>query len=172
MASAEAFKEFLNAHEIGLVQGTSAWVNGRHKSVGVSEVAALTGRSPVENSSSLLAKKIGSRSNFVGNIACTWGSIFKPLARDFFEKKYSATSFGYKSSLNLPPGDPMHGKLTVSPDGFFYDHKQEEVKLVEFKCPCTRKIVRRTVPAKYADQLQTGLLISNLQKAVFVDCCF
>ena len=53
MASAEAFKEFLNAHETGLVQGTSAWVNARHKSVGVSEVAALSGRSPVENSSSL-----------------------------------------------------------------------------------------------------------------------
>ena len=58
----------------------------------------------------------------------------------------------------------MHVKLTVSPDGFFYDQKQEEVKLLEFKCLYTRMIVRRTVPAQYADQLQTGLLISTSRK--------
>ena len=71
MASTEAFKEFLSTHKTGLVQGISAWVNTWHKIVGASEVAALTGRLPFENSSSLLAKKKGSRSNFVANTAYT-----------------------------------------------------------------------------------------------------
>ena len=117
-SAAIQFQQSLNARETGHVQGASAWVNARHKSVGALEVAALTGKSPFESPSSLLAKKIDNRSNFVGT-ACTWGSLFDPLAREFFEKKYSATIFGYKSSLTCRRTTPCTASLPSAPTGSF-----------------------------------------------------
>ena len=99
-------------------------------------------------------------------------SLFEPLAREFFERKYSVSVFGYKSSITPHPDNPLSRKLSFSPDGFFFDHKQNALKLLELKCPYTRRIVRGAVSGQYLDQIQTDLHLSNLNKAVHVDSCF
>ena len=66
----------------------------------------------------------------------------------------------------------MYGKLTFSPDGYLFDNKIGALRLIEFKCPHTRQIVRGSVPEHYLGQIQTGLHLSELNKAVYVDSCF
>ena len=90
----------------------------------------------------------------------------------YFKKKHSGSVFGYKSSLRPPIDSPLYGKLIFSPDGYFFDHKKNALKLLELKCTHTRRIVRGVVPSHYLDQIQTGLHLSNINKAVYVDSCF
>ena len=66
----------------------------------------------------------------------------------------------------------MSGKLSFSPDGFFFDYKQNALDLLEFKSPYRRRIVRGAILGHYSDQIQTGLHLSNLDKAVYVDYFF
>ena len=81
--------------------------------------------------------------------------------------------FGDTISLNLAQDHPLYGKVTCSPDGYFQDF-DGSIVLLELKCPFTRKIVRRAIPALYRDQVQTGLALSGdlVAKGLFVDCCF
>ena len=160
------------SRETGFTQGSVDWVNARLSTVGASEIFALTGSSPFETPSSLLFKKLQPRYTFTKNVACTRGNVSEPLAREFFERKHSVSVFGYKSSITPHPDSPLSGKLSFSPDGFFFEHKQNALKLLEFKCPHTRRIVRGVVPDQYLDQIQTGLLLSNINKTVCVDSCF
>ena len=94
------------------------------------------------------------------------------VAREFFERKHSVSVFGYKSSLRPPKDSPLYGKLTFSPDGYFFYHKKNALKLLEFKCSLTRRIVIGVIPSHYLDQIQIGFHLSNINKAVYVDSCF
>ena len=67
-------------------------------------------------------------------VVCAWGSLFEPIARKYFEKKHSVSVFGHTVSLNLAENDPLFGKITFSPDGYFLNSDNELV-LLEFKCP-------------------------------------
>ena len=94
------------------------------------------------------------------------------LHESFLKKKYSVSIFGYNSSLKLSIDSPLYGKLTFSPDGYFFDNKRGALRLIEFKYTHTRQIVTGSVPEHYLDQIQTGLHLSELNKAVYVDSCF
>ena len=107
MANVPEFMNFLKSRSTGLKQKSADWVCARKYTIGTSEVSALTGKSPFETPRTLL------------NIACTRGSIFEPTARKYFEKKHSVSVFGHSLSLNLPENDPLFGKITCSPDGYF-----------------------------------------------------
>ena len=93
------------------------------------------------------------------------------LQESSLKKKCSVYIFGYNSSLKLPIDSPLYGKLTFSLDGYFFDNEKGDLILIEFKCPHTRQIVRGSVPEHYLDQVQTGLHLSELNKAVCVDSC-
>ena len=104
------------------------------------------------------------------NVASTWGSLFEPIARKYFEKKHSVSVFGHSLSLNLPENDPLFGKITCSPDGYFLNSDNELV-LLEFKCPFRRDIAKNRIPSYYVGQIQTGLALSgeSVNRGPFVD---
>ena len=104
------------------------------------------------------------------NVACTWGSLFEPIARKYFKKKHSVSVFGHSLSLNLAENDPLFGKITCSPDGYFLNSDNELV-LLEFKCPFKREISKNCIPSYYRDQIQTGLALSgeSVKKGLFID---
>ena len=104
------------------------------------------------------------------NVACAWGSLFEPIARKYFEKKHSVSVFGHTLSLNLSENDPLFGKVTCSPDSYFLNSDNELV-LLEFKCPFKREIAKNRIPSYYRDQIQTGLALSgeSISKGLFVD---
>ena len=107
------------------------------------------------------------------NAACTWGNLFEPLLRRYFEQKHSVSVFGHSISLNHLSDHPLFRKVTCSPDGSF-SNKDNSLVLVEFKCPIKRKIAINRIPSYYNDQIQTGLAFSGerVNKGLFVDAYF
>ena len=171
-ATLKAFQAFLHERQTGLVQRSQPWIKARQHTIGASEIAVLTGASRFDTPASLIRKKLHPR-NMAGNVACAWGRLFEPFARAYIEWYHATKVFGDTISLNLAKDHPLYGKVTCSPDGYFQD-LDGSIVLLEFKCPFTRKIVRRTTPALYRDQVQTGLALSGdlVTKGLFVDCYF
>ena len=172
MACVQSFKAFLKSRETGLIQKSAEWVKARQETVGASEISVLTGSSPFKTKETLISKKI-CPADMSKNVACTWGFLFEPIIRRYFEEKYSVKVFGHTMSLNLAKDHPLYGKVTCSPDGYF-SYKDESIVLLEFKCPYKRKIAVYQIPSQYADQIQTGLTLSGegVNKGLFVDACF
>ena len=171
-ARVTAFKTFLQEHQTGLVQRSSAWVKARKHTIGASEMAVLTRASPFDTPASLVRKKLHPI-DLSNNVACAWGRLFEPFARAYLEWKHNTKVFGHTISLNLAKTHPLYGKVTCSPDGYFQAF-DESLILLEIKCPFTRKIAVNKIPALYRDQVQTGLALSGefVTKGLFVDCCF
>ena len=171
-ANLKAFQAFLHDRQTGLVKRSQPWIKARQHTIGASEIAVLTGASRFDTPASLIRKKLHPR-NMSGNVACAWGRLFEPFARAYIEWYHATKVFGDTISLNLAKDHPLYGKVTCSPDGYFQD-LDGSIVLLEFKCPFTRKIVRRTIPALYHDQAQTGLALSGdlVTKGLFVDCYF
>ena len=172
MANVEAFKDFLRSRQTGLVQRSPEWLKARQNIIGASEISALTGSSPFANPSSLIRKKTNT-TDMSRNVACTWGYIFEPIVRRYFEQKHSVKVFGYMMSIDLAKDHPLYGKVACSPDGYF-PCKDGSIALLEFKCPYKRKIAVNQTPRQYVDQIQTGLALSgeDVKKGLFVDACF
>ena len=172
MACVQSFKAFLKSRETGLIQKSAEWVKARQETVAASEISVLTGSSPFETKETLISKKI-CPADMSKNVACTWGFLFEPIIRRYFEEKYSVKVFGHTMSLNLAKDHPLYGKVTCSPDGYF-SYKDESIVLLEFKCPYKRKIAVKKIPRQYADQIQTGLALSgeSVEKGLLVDACF
>ena len=168
----QAFMTFLKSRNTGLKQKSADWVAARQSVIGASEISALTRSSPFESPESLLQKKIQPTSMH-NNTACTWGKIFEPVLRKYFEQKHSVSVFGHSINLNLPRDHPLYGKVTCSPDGYYFN-KNNELILLEFKCPFKRKIAVSKIPSYYIDQIQTGLASSgeSVNKGLFVDAFF
>ena len=169
MANVPEFTNFLKSRSTGLKQKSADWVCARKYTIGASEVSALTGKSPFETPRTLLKKKV-QPPPMHNNVACTWGSLFEPIARKYFEKKHSVSVFGHSLSLNLAENDPLFEKVTCSPDGYGLNSNNELV-LLEFKCPFKRDIAKNCIPSYYRDQIQTGLALSgdSVNKGLFVD---
>ena len=172
MACVQSFKAFLKSRETGLIQNSAEWAMARQETVGASEISVLTGSSPFETKETLISKKIRP-ADMSKNVACTWGFLFEPIVRRYFEEKYSVKVFGHTMSLNLAKDHPLYSKVTCSPDGYF-SCKDESIALLEFKCPYKRKIAVYQIPRQYADQIQTGLALSgeSVNKGLYVDACF
>ena len=169
MANVPEFMSFLKTRSTGLKQKSADWVCARKGTIGASEILALTGKSPFETPRTLLEKKVQPPSMH-NNVACTWGSLFEPIARKYFEKKHSVSVFGHSLSLNLAENDPLFGKITCSPDGYFLNSVNELVFL-EIKCPFKREISKNCIPLYYRDQIQTELALSgeSVNKGLFID---
>ena len=172
MTNVQAFMDFLKSRNTGLKQKSADWVRARQDTIGASEISALTGSSPYETPKSLLQKKI-QPTDMHNNVACTWGNLFEPLVRRYFEQKHSVSVFGHSISLNLASDHPLFRKVTSSPDGYFLN-KDNSLVLVEFNCPFKRKIAINRIPSYYSDQIQTGLAFSGerVNKGLFVDAYF
>ena len=172
MDNVEAFKAFLKERKTGLRQGSEAWVKARQHTIGASEIAALTGSSPFNTSSSLLHKKLHPP-DLSKNIACPWGKLFEPFVHHYLEVKHHAQVYGHHISLNLAKDHPLYGKVTCSPDSYLKT-PDSSIVLLEIKCPFKRKIAVFKTPKQYRDQIQTGLALSGelVTKDLFVDACF
>ena len=169
MANVPEFMNFLKSRSTGLKQKSADWVCARKYTIGASEISALTGKSPFETARTLLKKKV-QPPPMRNNVACTWGSLFEPIDRKYFEKKHSVSVFGHSLSLNLAEKNPLFGKVTCSPDGYCLNSDNELV-LLEFKCPFKRDLAKNCIPSYYRDQIQTGLALSgdSVNMGLFVD---
>lgn len=103
-------------------------------------------------------------------IYLNWGNIFEPLIEKVVAKELKCEIYGENMFI---VGFQQDGKLytAYSPDGLAVI--QDQITLLEFKCPFSRLPLRGGIPKLYLPQVRMGLdLIPLAQRGIFVDAVF
>ena len=137
-------------------QRSEEWLALRGTMLTASDLASALGINPYEKPSDLLLKKCGARKN-QGSAATAHGTLLEPVARDIYDARHNQRS--HEIGLVQHPNHPWLGG---SPDGV-----TESGRLIEIKCPLTRKITPQ-VPKYYVPQIQLLLDILNLEVCDFI----
>lgn len=139
-------------------QKSQEWLNLRNTMLTASDVATVLGQNPYEGPDSLLLKKCGLK-KFSGNTATFHGEEYEDIAREMYDKERGQKTH----EIGLCP-HPIHTWLGGSPDGV-----TESGRLVEIKCPLSRKIDKDgKIPHHYMAQVQLLMHILDLPVCDFV----
>lgn len=138
-------------------QKSDEWLALRGTMLTASDVATALGENPYEKPSSLILKKCGVPSEFKGNEATRHGEKYESVARDLYCENTGevAHDLGLVQHSVIP-------WLGGSADGV-----TESGKLLEIKCPMSRKI-KNEVPKYYLAQLQILMEVLNLEECDFI----
>ena len=137
-------------------QRTPEWHALRGTMLTASDLATAIGDNPYEKPSDLIVKKCG-HNKWNGNAATAHGTLLEPVARDMYDAKYNQKSH----EIGLVQ-HPVHKWLGGSPDGV-----TESGRLIEIKCPLTRKIEHKC-PKYYLPQIQLLLEVLDLEACDFI----
>lgn len=137
-------------------QRSEEWLSLRGTMLTASDLASAIGDNPYEKPSDLLLKKCGAV-KWGGNAATAHGTLLEPIARDLYDLRYDQKSH----EIGLVQ-HPVHKWLGGSPDGV-----TESGRLIEIKCPLTRKITP-AVPKYYLPQIQLLLEVLDLEVCDFI----
>ena len=137
-------------------QRSEEWLKLRENLLTASDVASAIGENRYETPDSLLKKKV-LKTAWAGNAATAHGTLLEPVARDLYDAKY-----GRKSHEIGLVQHPVYPFLGGSADGV-----TECGRLIEIKCPLTRKIEAK-VPPYYLPQIQLLLEILDLEECDFI----
>ena len=138
-------------------QKSDEWLALRGTMLTASDVATALGENPYEKPSGLILKKCGVPSEFKGNDATRHGEKYENIARDLYCERTGEVV--HELGLVQHPEIPWLGG---SADGV-----TESGKLLEIKCPMSRKI-KNEVPKYYIAQLQILMEVLNLEDCDFV----
>ena len=138
-------------------QRTPEWHALRGTMLTASDLATAIGDNPYEKPSDLVVKKCGHNNGWKGNAATEHGTLLEPVARDLYDAAYNQKSH----EIGLVQ-HPVHKWLGGSPDGV-----TESGRLIEIKCPLTRKIEHKC-PKYYFPQIQLLLEVLDLEACDFI----
>ncbi len=145
-----------------VAQRSAEWFKLRGDRITGSIADTLLGTNPYEGPAGLVAQKAGVKSTFRGNAFTAHGTKFEPVAIG----KYTDRTGRKLIELGLV-AHPVRSDLAHSPDGVVL-HPRLPPRLLEVKCPATRKIVPGKVPPQYTHQIQLGLEVFDLEECDFV----
>jgi putative phage-type endonuclease len=100
--------------------------------------------------------------------AMDWGVRYEPVVKGILEKKLNLkiNDLGRIPHKTIP-------RLAASPDGLITEGPEELVgRLIEIKCPTSRKIKDDEVPFEYWAQMQIQLEVCDLEACEFVEAKF
>ena len=94
-----------------------------------------------------------------------WGIRFEPIVNRYIERLWKCKIY---ECGRLRHDDHQNG---ASPDGIILDSENEERhgRLIEIKCPYSRKIEEQKIPQDYWIQMQIQMEVSNLMECEFVE---
>ena len=138
-------------------QRTPEWHALRGTMLTASDLATAIGDNPYEKPSDLVVKKCGHNNGWKGNAATEHGTLLEPTARDLYDATHNQKSH----EIGLVQ-HPVHKWLGGSPDGV-----TESGRLIEIKCPLTRKIEHKC-PKYYLPQIQLLLEVLDLEVCDFI----
>ena len=138
-------------------QKSEEWLTLRGNMLTASDAATAIGKNKYETPDALLLKKCGLGEKFTGNDATRHGEKYEDEARILYEQRHGEVVH----EIGLCP-HPLYNWLGGSPDGV-----SESGKLIEIKCPMSRKI-EACVPEHYMPQLQLCMEILDLEEADFI----
>lgn len=137
-------------------QRTPEWHALRGTMLTASDLATALGDNPYEKPDDLLVKKCG-HNKWNGNAATAHGTLLEPIARDLYDNRHNQKSH----EIGLVQHS-VHKWLGGSPDGV-----TESGRLIEIKCPLSRKITP-AVPKYYLPQIQLLLEVLDLEVCDFI----
>ena len=150
-------------------QRSDEWHNFRNNRLTASDLYSVIDEKAKSKRKQLLYKKCGGDVPFLAGEAIKHGIKFEPLATQIYEKRNNiiVTEFGC-----IPhPIVPFFG---ASPDGivsYKSENKNYIGRMLEIKCPKSRKITGVIPPAYYA-QIQGQLEVCDLEYCDFLECDF
>ena len=160
-------------------QRTDAWLLKRGEMITASEVCkAFASATPSARKEMLMRKVYPKESAAQGGpsmTACLWGTQFEPIAKEIYESLQG----GAKVVDTTCVVHPKYPFLGASPDGIVLMKNLLDPdwgKLVEFKCPISRKFTQDTaIPDAYYHQMQmqmecTGIDTCDYCEMQFVRC--
>lgn len=142
-------------------QKSQEWFEKRWNMVTASDIAAIFEEHPFMTKKQLLVNKCEPL-KIETNSYLEWGNIFEKVALDLY-KKLCVVSNVYEVGCIQ---HPTYNFLGASPDGIL-----STGKLLEIKCPKTRKI-SNDVPRYYWIQMQIQMEVCNLNECDFFQCEF
>jgi putative phage-type endonuclease len=150
------------ARALHVPQKSDGWLKARHCIITSSEVASVLDCNLYESSLDLLKRKTESIQYSFTGMSIEWGERYEPIAIDVFKqiKKQNV------AAVNLVISDKYQW-LGASPDGVVTDGR-----LLEIKCPFSRKIINGKTPYAYWIQVQIQLEVCNLEECHFMQCEF
>lgn len=140
-------------------QKSQEWLNIRKNFITASNVYKIFEKN--NEYIEYIKEKASGISSFKGNNATYFGEIFEPVAREIYMyivNEY-VEEFGLITNSKLP-------YCAVSPDGV-----TESDRLLEIKCPYTRKITG-DIPNHYYHQIQLQLHVCDCEECDFLECKF
>jgi putative phage-type endonuclease len=167
MDKIEIIKNFVDKH-CAIKQRDDNWYKLIGKTIGGSEIATLLGENPYKSKESLIEQKIqiANGDNVWENIFnCNWGIVFEDIIAEFTKRKYNIEIYGDEISV-------IDGNVRYSPDGIALIDNQ--ITLLEFKCPTTRKIkFNGKVPKQYEKQVQCGMCVVDIvERGLYIEGTF
>lgn len=144
------------------IQGTKEWLNGRKHRFGGSEIGQLVSK----NINPLIDTKINLKFNN-NHINCMWGHCFERVAKIYLKevKRIKIYEFGAIPSSLYP--------IAYSPDGLFINELNDELILLEIKCPIFRNVKPKSkLKDAYMWQIQSGMHILPCEKTSYIEFKF
>lgn len=178
--------EFVRTHE-GIRQHDQSWYDVMKTTVGGSELAALMGCNPYSKFADVVANKRAGNKWNGGGPPCWWGTLFEDVINAYVTIDLGRKIHGDDICVQVISGHRN------SPDGYIiaqiYSDTDgdsaiwttdlcptiptvEQIVLLEFKCPISRKPLG-SVPPQYMPQVWSGLAVSPLAHfGLYVDAVF
>jgi len=156
-------------------QRSDSWHLRRSEMMTASEITkAFKSASPSAKKELLMRKIDGPKAaGESGPItACLWGTQFEPLAKEV----YGDIQGGAEIVDTTCVVHPIYPFLGASPDGIVLTKDKLDYrwgKLVEFKCPISRKFTQETpIPEAYYHQMQMQMECCNIDECDYVEMQF
>lgn len=140
-------------------QGTISWLNYRKQRIGGSEIGKLVYKKKDKK------KKYSNIMSDEGRIFTSWGNNFEIVAKKWieFKERTKIYEIGSIPSSKFP--------VAYSCDGLII--KENDLWLLEIKCPFMRNITARTpIKKDYKYQIQTGMSILPCDVCMFIEFKF
>ena len=149
-------------------QRTQEWYEMRESMLTASDFYKALG-SQVSIDNYAISKVLPRESKSSHSNACQHGILFEPVCKLFYESMFpvEVEEFGLLRHS-------IHSFIGASPDGICNEKSDKSFigRLVEFKAPYSRKIIRGYVPESYLIQIQGQLEVTNLSKCDYLECDF
>ena len=158
-------------------QKSKEWFEQRKGKLTSSDAATALGVNPYSEPAEVFFKKCGVGGEFIGSDATNHGQKFETEAIDKYSKLMNKENHEFGSIAYTQVNDIRTKKynydlsfLAGSPDGIAVDlNGDEDLVMLEVKCPFRRKIEHGICPEYYYPQVQLNLMILDLQKADYIE---
>jgi putative phage-type endonuclease len=149
-------------------QRTQEWYDMRTSMLTASDFYKALG-STVSIDNYAISKVLPRESKSSYSHACQHGILFEPVCKLFYESMFPAEIDEF--------GLLQHSKYSfigASPDGICNEKSGKSFvgRLVEFKAPYSRKIIKGHVPESYLIQMQGQLEVTGLSTCDYLECDF